>query len=550
MTSILPKKESLTIEFKSDRNYLSDTDLVDTIVGITNTEGGMLYLGIEDNGEVTGLHKKHRDVLPVISFVANHTIPSVSIRAEIIGQDGKSVLQLAIPKSKQNIVATSNGKILRRRLKADGTPENIPLYPFEIMGRMADLGIFDYSAQPLSNATLADFDPTEVLRLRKIISKKHGESSLLELNDEELFKAMRLVADINGKSIPTVTGVLLIGKESVIEKLLPTAQAAFQVLDGTSIRVNEQTRKPLLATFEIFTDLLKPWNPEKEVSDGLFRIPVPEFDQDAFREALINAFCHRDYSLLQMTRILIDNEGLTISSPGGFIDGVTLKNLLTVEPHGRNPALADALKRIGLAERTGRGIDRIFAGSIIYGRPLPDYSESSPANVKVFIARSHPDVAFMKMIAEEQDKAGHFLSINSLLVLSTLRSEHRLDIKRMGELTNIGEGRLKSIVETLVEQGLVEARGGGRGRTYILSAGVYRTSHNTAAYVRQAGFEKVRQPELVLQYVKAQGSITRGEAATLLHVSNVTAYRLLKLLVLEKKLKMIGKKRNVKYLLV
>ena len=42
MTSILPKKESLTIEFKSDRNYLSDTDLVDTIVGITNTEGGML----------------------------------------------------------------------------------------------------------------------------------------------------------------------------------------------------------------------------------------------------------------------------------------------------------------------------------------------------------------------------------------------------------------------------------------------------------------------------------------------------------------------------
>ena len=45
---------------------------------------------------------------------------------------------------------------------------------------------------------------------------------------------------------------------------------------------------------------------------------------------------------------------LTISSPGGFIEGVNLKNLLTVEPHGRNPVLADALKRIGLAEKTGR----------------------------------------------------------------------------------------------------------------------------------------------------------------------------------------------------
>jgi ATP-dependent DNA helicase RecG len=547
--TILPKKESLTIEFKSDCNCLSDTDLVDTIVGLTNTEGGVLYLGIEDNGTVTGLHKKHMDILPVISFVANHTMPSVAIRAEIIIQDGKSILQLIIPKSKQNIVATSNGKILKRRLKADGTPENIPLYPFEIMSRLSDLGIFDYSAQPFPHSTINDFDPNEILRLRKIISKRHGDSSLLELSNEELFKALRLVIDVNGQSIPTVTGVLLIGKESIIDKLLPTAQAAFQVLDGTSIRVNEQIRKPLLATFDLFTDLLKPWNPEKEVVDGLFHIPVPEFDHNAFREALINAFCHRDYSMLQMTRVLIDNEGLTISSPGGFIDGVTLKNLLTVEPHGRNPALADALKRIGLAERTGRGIDRIFAGSIFYGRPLPDYSESSSTNVKVFIPRSHPDVAFMKMIANEHDKSGHFLSINSLLILSALRTEHRLDIRRMTELTNIGEGRINALVETLVEQGLIEAKGTGRGRVYILSATVYRTSKNTAAYVRQAGFEKVRQPELILQYVKAQGSITRGEAATLLNISNVTAYRLLKRMVLEQKLNQTGNKHNTKYLL-
>ena len=51
-------------------------------------------------------------------------------------------------------------------------------------------------------------------------------------------------------------------------------------------------------------------------------------------------------------KVLIDDEGMTISNPGGFIDGVNLKNLLTVEPHGRNPALADAMKRIGLAEKS------------------------------------------------------------------------------------------------------------------------------------------------------------------------------------------------------
>ncbi|MEI3308285.1 MAG: ATP-binding protein [Eggerthella lenta] len=46
---------------------------------------------------------------------------------------------------------------------------------------------------------------------------------------------------------------------------------------------------------------------------------------------------------------------MTISNPGGFVEGITYENLLTVPPHGRNPLLAEALKRVGLAEKTGRG---------------------------------------------------------------------------------------------------------------------------------------------------------------------------------------------------
>ena len=542
----LPTKESLTIEFKSDRKRLPDSELVDAVVGMSNTEGGTLYLGIEDNGEVTGLHPDHAHALPIIAMIANKTVPPISARAEVLTCQDKSILKLDIPKSR-SIVAAGNGKILRRRLKVDGSPENIPLYPFEITSRLSDLGFFDFSAQPVPGATTADFDSNELSRLRSIISKRHGDISLLELSDEELFKALRLVTTVNDTLTPTITGLLLIGKEERLSELIPTAQSAFQVLEGTTVRINEQLRKPLLATFEFFSELLKPWNPEREISDGLFRIPIPEFDPNAFREALINAFCHRDYSMLQMTRVLIDDDGLTISNPGGFIDGINLKNLLTVEPHGRNPALADALKRIGLAERTGRGIDRIFTGSIIYGRPLPDYSESNERSVKLFIARSHPDLAFSKMIAEEQSKSGRFLPINSLLILSALRTERRLDLHRLIEATNISESRLKANIETLVEKGFVEAIGSGRGRTYILSAKVYITANNTAAYVRQADIDSIRQPELILQYVKAQGSITRGEAAALLGVSNQQAYLTLKKLVAQNKLIATGTTRNMKY---
>lgn len=108
--------------------------------------------------------------------------------------------------------------------------------------------------------------------------------------------------------------------------------------------------------------------------------------------------------MLGTVRVAIDDEGLIISNPGGFIEGVTLDNLLTVEPHGRNKNLADALKRIGLAEKTGRGIDRIFEGSILFGRPWPDYSESTKTMVKLFIQRAKPDFHFMKMLNEEQER--------------------------------------------------------------------------------------------------------------------------------------------------
>lgn len=97
-----------------------------------------------------------------------------------------------------------------------------------------------------------------------------------------------------------------------------------------------------------------------------------------------------DYSKMGRVCVAISDEGLTIANPGGFIEGVSIKNLLTAEPHGRNPQLADALKRIGLAERTGRGIDRIFEGSLVYGNPLPDYSDSTPVTVSLFIESWHP----------------------------------------------------------------------------------------------------------------------------------------------------------------
>ena len=341
----IPFKESLTIEFKSDVARYKDSLLVEEIVGMANTKGGELYLGVEDDGKITGLHQVHKDVIGLRALVANTTVPSLSIRAEILFEEEKEVLKIEVPISR-SIVATSSGKILRRRLKADGSPENIPMYPYEINTRLSELSLLDFSAQVLTGAEYDDLDPNERIRLKKIIELRHGDSTLLELSDEELDKALQLVKEENGKIIPTITGMLLIGKEEKLRELMPTAKSVFQVLDGTSVRKNEEFSKPLLETFEIFEENFKVWNPESEIETGLFRMPIPEFSYNAFREALVNAFCHRDYSMIGSVRLAITDEGMTISNPGGFIEGVNLKNLLTVEPHGRNQTLANALKTL------------------------------------------------------------------------------------------------------------------------------------------------------------------------------------------------------------
>lgn len=544
----IPEKETLETEFKSDLKCYPDHDLIEEIVGMANTEGGVLYLGVEDDGAITGVHNKHKDAIGVTALIANSTVPPIAVRAEVVNEEDIDVLMIEVPKSRA-IVATSSGKILRRKLKLDGMPEVVPMYPYEILSRLTEFGTLDFSAQPLVGATLDDLDSNQRIRLRHIIqTRQGGEKALLTLADDELDIALRLVTKIGDHYVPTVSGVLLIGREDRIAELIPTAKSSFQVLEGTAVRMNEESSKPLLALFEEYETYLKAWNPEKEMEYGLLRIPIPEFDWSAFREALVNAFCHRDYTMLGSVRVLIDDEGLTISNPGGFIEGVNLKNLLIVEPHGRNPALADAMKRIGLAEKTGRGIDRIFEGSIVFGRPWPDYSESTSSTVKLFIQRAKADLPFIKFLADEENRRGKPLSIYMLMVLSVVHRERRVSIERLVEATNLSNNKIYSAVENMVEEGLLEASGHGKNQTYILGKKIYTEKKETIKYVRQTGIDKIRYQELVMKLAHEQeGIITKQDVVELLNVTPTQAYTIIRQLQKEGKLTLLCGGKYSKY---
>lgn len=545
---MLPKKETLEIEFKSDVKRYPDKDIIEAVSAMANTNGGILYLGVEDNGIVTGLHKSHMDAIGLVALIANNTIPSVSVRAEIIIENQHNVMKIATPMGRA-VVSTSSGKILKRRLKLDGSPEAVPMYAYEITSRLSELSLLDVSAQPIAGATLDDFDPLQLNRLKEIIrSNPGGEKTLLELTDEELEFALRLISKDGDKVIPTMTGLLLLGKTDSLARLVPTAKATFQVLEGTNVKVNEETSKPILEVLELFQSYIKPWNSENEFEYDLFRIPVPEFSYAAIREGLINAFCHRDYSMLGNVRVLIDDEGMSITNPGGFIEGVNINNLLIVEPHGRNPALTDALKRIGLAEKTGRGIDRIFEGSIVYGRPLPDYSESTSRNVRLYLRRAKADIAFAKLITSEKKRDKKGLSIYALMILSCLREYRRSSLDQIAELTKLPKNKLTVSLEQLVERGTIEAVGKGKTRSFMLCKRYYYNNNSNMQYVRQSGIDDVRHEELVIKLARTQNGIfTKRDVMELLGLSDTLAYNLIKRMTANGEIELSQSGRYAKY---
>ncbi|WP_430228632.1 ATP-binding protein [Nitrosomonas communis] len=545
IASLIQQGESLTLEFKSDLKRLKDGDLVAAVVSLANTEGGELLLGVEDDGTVSGLHADHLNVSGIPSLIANKTNPAISVRVERCDLQGKSVSRITVPKSRQ-LVSTSDGLLVRRRLKLDGTPEAVPFYPHEFIQRQSSMGLVDPSAMVLEEIDASQLDPLQRLRIRNAIKKYGGEQSLLALADNELDGALGLCREVNGVRRPTIAGLLLLGTESLLRQHLPAYEVAFQVLHGTDVRVNEFFCKPLLETFEEVELLFKARVEEEEIQVGLFRVPVPNYDRRAFREAFVNALVHRDFSRLGAVHVKITGDGLSISNPGGFVEGVTLDNLLVADPRSRNPLLADVIKRIGLAERTGRGIDRIYEGMLRYGRPAPDYSMSDEFTVSVQMANVAADLDFLKMVIEQEDKLGN-MPIDSLIILSRLREERRLTTTDLAPSVQKTEANVRATLEKLVETGFLEPHGTGRGRTYTLSAALYRKAGKKSEYIRQAGFAPIQQEQMVLNYIDRHGSIKRAEVMDLCHLDRNQAYRMLARMKEAGQIKQIGEHKGAVY---
>jgi ATP-dependent DNA helicase RecG len=545
--------ETLTVEFKRDAP-ISDADLVEAVVCLANTEGGILLLGVDDDGAVSGLHEKHLPANPrsLEALVANRTASSVRVAVSFAGIGGKTVAVIEVDKA-DHVVQTSDGRALARVIAGRGKPECRPMMLSEVASRLFYFGHHDYSAQIIPAARWDDLDPLELERLRQTVEESaRSDKSLEGLADEDLAKALELVVSREGRLMPTVAGILLAGRERAIHAFVPTHEAAFQVLgEDRNVEFNQFYRESLVKLFFRFTELLEARNREEEVYVLGQRIGVPLYAPSAFREALANALTHRDYAKLNAVYVRLDTYpgSLSITSPGGFVEGVTLDNLLVTGPRPRNRVLADTFKRLGLVERTGRGIERIFEAILGLGRGAPDYSQSDSTTVKVVMPGGKADLEFVKFLVETRNRTQRPLGWPQLLILRYAADQGELTTTEAAELIQSDTSRARSVLEEMVELGLLEPKGRARNRSYHLSAGVYRRLEKPAAYVRRRGFDDVQQEQMVLTYLQTQGKITRSGVAELCQLTLPQAEYLLRKLRKSGKIELIGKGRAARYVL-
>lgn len=556
LKQLISEGENMNVEFKGEGiRPLSDDELVKAVVCMANRPGsemGYILIGVEDDDRVTGARPRHgrwTDPLRIQALIANRTCPSITCQVSVVSVEGKEVIVVEVPPSREP-VGTSDGIYLRRTIGGKGTPECRPFHFHEMQSMLAHRGILDYSRLPVPEACWEDLDPLEFERFRRFVreSRGQGDNVLLELSDLEMAKALGAVEAYPDGSISVrVLGLLLFGREEALQKFFPTHEVAFQVIstDG-QVATNEFFRYSLLRTMEELLSRFRARNNERELMVGLLRVSVPDYPERAFREAVANALIHRDYTRLGTVHIQWYPDRIEISNPGGFPEGVHLGNILVTPPRPRNPLLADAFKRAGIVERTGRGIDIIFAEQLRNGRPAPSYERSTPTDVILVLPGGEANLTFVQLVVEE-NQANRPLGLNELLLLNYLWQERRLTTQEAASLLQRSEPEARAVLERLVEIGLLEARGERRGRSYHLSAATYRRLGEKAAYIRARGFDFLQMEQMILQFVKVHGRITRKDAADLCRIREYQASYLLQKLVREGKLIPHGRKRGAYY---
>lgn len=329
--------ESKQIEFK--REFTSAIKY--TAVAFANSDGGKIYIGIDDDGNAVGVAEPEATALRVGNLVRDAVLPDLTrftdCAVESIG--GKSVVVLTV-----------------RR----GTAR-----PYYLAGK----GVRPEGVYVRQGAASVPASETEILELIKETSgdcfedARALEQRLSFAKAEEIFgkkgvefgaAQQRTLGLVGADGMFSNLGVL------ISDQCFPVVKIA--EFDGSTKSVFRDRREPtgsLLAQLEETLNILERANATRAEFSGFYRIDTRDYPEEALREALFNAFVHRDYSVPAPTLISIFDDRIEIVSFGGLLRGTSLGDVMLGVSVLRNRRLANIFYRLKLIEAYGTGILKI-----------------------------------------------------------------------------------------------------------------------------------------------------------------------------------------------
>lgn len=541
---ILKIGESINTEFKS-WNKVSDMKkrinlAVDELIAFANNKGGTLYFGVEDNGEVTGCDGNY-DLQNIIESIYEKTRPSIFVDPEEIEYNGKKVIALTVA-SDGITHATTDGRCLKRLGK-----NSKPFYPDEMSNRYSEIQSSDFSGRILSDSTEDDINKLEVYKLKEKLKARNPESTLADMDDIAFLRDLALIK-YDGNNIKlTVAGLLFVGKEQSINRLLPQAEVIYLHYSETNLEEYDarlDMKAPIISVIDRLSEKIQDSNRIVNVQVGLFRLEIADFPEKVFQEALLNALSHRDYQSQGAVYVKHYPDKIVIENPGAFLDGITEENIITHPSVPRNKLIAETLQHLKYVQRTGQGVDIIFREMLSSGKPFPEYRSYNDA-VSLTIYSAVDDVDFVKFIANEENELGRTFSLSELMVLRYLKDNSKITVPETERLIQGDRDQAQNACNNLKRYGLIELS----GNEYMLTAKIYDELKNSVDYTKDKAIQYIKAREMILEYIRDRGFINNELVRELCGFSQKQARIILQRMRKENLIELSEKGRYAKYII-
>ena len=399
--------------------------------------------------------------------------------------------------------------------------------PVVWQSRMLERIGFDWSDQS-SGQTLDDVSPAAIEVARRYLREANGDDSetgLANATDADLLRRLNLVKDSREL---TNAGSLLF-----VVTPWPGVDYIRRDLPGGDSTLRIEGAGPLLVQVREVEQASEVANRVTHTAEGFAHGRVRAIPPRTLREAIVNGLVHRDWLAPQPTVIEHVGDTLTVTSPGGFVGGVTPENIITHPAVPRYRKLSEAMAALGLAEREGIGVDRMVRDMLAIGRPAPVITEVNGPYVRVVLLGGDPDSAVIDLVAALTPAWAS--NVESLLLIAHMARRGWVDAE--SAITLLQRSSVEEADQAI--RRLADARLSADDSASVIARvqGVpphlpdaFRLSDTVRGRLAHRVFS-LSAPDsreaLVLEWSRARGRVSSTEVADLTGLSKVSASRLL-----------------------